>query len=166
MRPTCADRATSCAPARLTGRSGSTRPARARARIDGLDGLSPIVGPPGREYRWILYPVAPGAQTIYGVTVHDCASCRVSVTFTSASNGRPRALSVREQGSDRVLARHEIPAGRPVTVRVPGITLVNGQARLVLSTDIPATASKSNDYFGWRSVYVQEPRVSIGSASR
>jgi hypothetical protein len=138
----------------------------ARARVDGLDGLSPIVGPAGQEYRWVLYPVDPGAQTIYGVTVQNCASCRVTMTFKSASNGQPRALTVREQGSDRVLARHEIPAGRPVTVRVRGITLAGGQARLVLSTDIPATASKSNDYFGWRSIYVEEPRLSIGSASR
>jgi hypothetical protein len=138
----------------------------ARARVDGLDGLSAIIGPAGREYRWILFPDSPGAQAIYAVSVQHCRSCRVTMTFKSTSNGRSRRLTVREQGTGQVLARREIPAGRAVTVRVPRITLVHGQARLVLTTDIAATAAKSDVYLGWRSVSVEEPRLSIESTSR
>ena len=131
----------------------------ARTRVDDLVNFSTLEGNPGSEYRWMVD--SPG---ILGAYARDCASCRGEVTFESSSNSVSRTITIRDQRSGRTLAQAEVPAGRAVRVKVPGVTLHNGRARLVVSTNIPAEVPASGGDPRRLSVTVGEPRLSLSGA--
>jgi hypothetical protein len=79
------------------------------------------------------------------------------LSFKGSSADLPRRLTIRDARTDEVLGTVAIPPNRAVPVKVPGIKLVNGQARLLLSTDIPALPPKNGDP-RFLSVSVGEPR--------
>ncbi|MGB9184004.1 MAG: hypothetical protein WCB67_08050 [Solirubrobacteraceae bacterium] len=125
--------------------------------VDALDNFSWVQGAPGAEYRWMT---GPGVLALHA---RDCPrSCRGTLTFTSGANKLPRTLTVTDQASGRALARRRIPAWIPVQVTVPDVTLVKGQAHVVLSTDIGPTASAPGIYARSLSVYVREPHLTLG----
>jgi hypothetical protein len=131
---------------------GATPP---QARVDMLEGFDPLQGSPGAEYRWVIGPA------VLGLTAPHCASCHASVTFTSTSNRYPRTLIVRQASSGRVLARARVPAQGSVRIRVAGITLAGGHARLLLSTDIPPTAPRAKTVPDDQSVTVGETALTL-----
>ena len=126
----------------------------ARTRVDPLHNFYPVEGGPGYEFRWM------STAGVMGVFASDCARCTGTVTFQSGSTGVPRTLTVREQSTGAVLERVSVPPGRTVPVRVPGVTLVNGQARLDLTTDVPAAVPKNGDP-RLLSIMVQEPQLKL-----
>jgi hypothetical protein len=119
--------------------------------VDALAGFSVVEGGPGAEYRWMT---APG---VLGVTARGCPGCWGVLSFQSASADLPRRLTVRDARTGEVLASVAIPANRPAPVRVPAVKLVNGRARLLLSTDIPALPPNDGDP-RLLSISVGEPR--------
>lgn len=123
----------------------------AQTWVDQLQGFSLVEGSPGGEYRWMT---GPGVMAI---TSRDCPNCWGAVSFQSSSADLPRKLTVRDARTDEVLATVAIPPNRAIPVRITGVKLVNGQARLDLSTDIPALPPKDGDP-RLLSVSVGEPR--------
>jgi hypothetical protein len=123
----------------------------AQAWVDGLTGFSVVEGGPNDEYRWMT---GPG---VLAVTSRECLSCWGVLSFKGSSADLPRRLTIRDARTDEVLGTVAIPPNRAVPVKVPGIKLVNGQARLLLSTDIPALPPKNGDP-RFLSVSVGEPR--------
>jgi hypothetical protein len=61
-----------------------------------------------------------------------------------------------------VLAHRRVPAWIPVKVTVPDVTLVKGQAHVVLSTDIGPTVFEPTIDARHLSVYVREPHLTLG----
>jgi hypothetical protein len=102
-------------------------------RVVELQQFSTVAGPPGAEYRWMT-----GAGVL-GVVARDCPACRGELRFRATSNGVTRRLVVTDQLTGAVLGRAVVPHDQTVTVRVPDVGLRHGQARLVLSTDVPPT---------------------------
>ena len=145
---------------RFSSPSGSVwqvGPSSARTLVDALDNFSWVQGTPGAEYRWMT---GPG---VLGLHARDCpSSCRGTLTFTSGANKLPRTLTVTDQASGRVLAHRRIPAWIPVQVTVPDVTLVKGQAHVVLSTDIGPTVFEPTIDARHLSVYVREPHLTLG----
>ncbi len=145
---------------RFAARTGSvwqvTAPP-APTRVDGLDGFAMVLGRPDHEYRWME------ASAVLGVQARGCARCTGTVTFASTSNGVARTLTVDEEGTGRVLARVAIPAGRAVTVRVPGVTVLDGQARLLLSADPGPTPRVFGRFLPLWSVTVQESGFTVAA---
>jgi hypothetical protein len=129
----------------------------APTRVDALDNFSWVQGSPGAEYRWMT------GVGLISLHARGCpSSCQGTLTFSSGSNKVPRTLTIRDSSSGRVLARQRIPAWIPVQVTVPGITLAHGQARLLLSTDIAPTPFEPGIDSRLLSVYVREPRLTLG----
>jgi hypothetical protein len=142
---------------RFAGPDGTVLQVGARpapTRVDALSGFSLVEGAANGEYRWMT---GPG---VLGVYARNCQVCSGIVTFKSSSADLPRVLTVREQSTGAVLARVRVPPGRLVPVVVANVLLHDGQARLLLSTDIPALLPKDGDP-RLLSVNVMEPRLSL-----
>ncbi|MBV9605276.1 MAG: hypothetical protein JO027_09220 [Solirubrobacterales bacterium] len=139
---------------RFSGPDGSVwqddaRPA--QTWVDGLQGFSVVEGGPNAEYRWMT------GTGVLAITSRSCLSCWGVLTFQSASADLPRKLTVTDGRTGEVLATVPIPPDRSAPVRIPGVKLVGGQARLLLTTDIPALPPKDGDP-RLLSISVGEPR--------
>ena len=126
----------------------------ARTRVDSLVGFSLVEGTPNNAYRWMT---GPG---VLGVYARGCPVCGGTVTFQASSADLPRTLTVREQSTGAVLARVRVPPDRSTSVVVPNVLLHDGQARLSLTTNIPALPPSNGDPRDL-SVSVAEPRLSL-----
>ena len=140
-----------------TGSVWQVGPSSARTLVDALKNFSWVQGTPGAEYRWMT---GPG---VLGLHARDCSSsCRGTLTFTSGANKLPRTLTVTDQANGRVLGHRRIPAWIPVQVTLPDVTLVKGQAHVVLSTDIGPTMFEPTVDGRLLSIYVREPHLTLG----
>lgn len=128
----------------------------AQTYVDALTGFSGVEGGPGDEYRWMV--VEPG---VLDVTSPSCPSCWGTLSFQSSSADLPRTLTVRDARTGLVLASIAIPPNRAIPVRVPDVKLEDGQARLLLTTNIPPLLPADGDP-RLLSISVGEPRFVPG----
>jgi hypothetical protein len=127
----------------------------ASTRVDMLENFSYVQGAPGAESRWMT---GPGLLALHALKCDT--ACSGTLTFASSSADIPRSLSVRDERTGRVLLRKTIPRSTAVPVSIPGIELVRGQARLLLTTD-PGPRQPLNGDPRSLSVTVGEPHLRL-----
>jgi hypothetical protein len=128
----------------------------APTRVDALDGFSVVEGAAGAQYRWIA--ASPG---VLGVYARNCSTCTGTVRFEAGSNAQPRIMTVREQATGKVLLRVTVPPGRFVGYRILGVTLHNGRARLLITTNIPPVVPPGGGDLRTLSIAVREPHLRL-----